>query len=143
MLSSSLGSLSRTPSPTTTVECGPTSTPNIGCTAERQDALAAYAMSLAYYISGSSTYATKAISYMNAWAQTIKSHTNSNAPLQTGWAGASWARAAEIIRHTYSGWATADVTAFSNMLKNVYLPVVIKGSSSNGNWELGKYASDT
>ncbi|KAF5335431.1 hypothetical protein D9758_016911 [Tetrapyrgos nigripes] len=136
MLSDSLGSLSRTPSPTTTVECGPTSTPNVGCTAERQDALAAYAMSLAWYISGSTQYAQKAISYMNAWAKTIKGHTNSNAPLQTGWSGASWARAAEIIRYTNAGWAASDVTAFENMLRNVYLPTLIKGSSSNGNWEL-------
>jgi len=138
MLSDSLASLSRNPSPTATVQCGPTSTPDIGCTAERQDALAAYAMSLAWYISGSAKYAQKAISYMNAWAKTIKGHELSNAPLQTGWAGAGWTRAAEIIRWTDAGWAASDVTAFENMLRNVYLPTVIKGSQSNGNWELGK-----
>ena len=137
MLSSPLASLSRNPKPTKTVECGPTSTPNHGCTDEREDALAAYAMSLAYYISGSSQYAQKAISYMNAWSKTIQSHTNSNAPLQTGWAGASWARAAEIIRHTYTGWSGADASAFGTMLRTVYLPTVIEGSQSNGNWELG------
>jgi hypothetical protein len=75
---------------------------------------------------------------MNAWAQTIQAHTNSNAPLQTGWAGSVWARAGEIIRYTNAGWSSSDITAFSNMLKNVYLPVVIKGSQSNGNWELGE-----
>lgn len=75
---------------------------------------------------------------MNAWAKSIKAHTNSNAPLQTGWAGAPWTRAAEIIRHTDAGWAAVDITTFENMLKNVYLPTVIKGSQSNGNWELGK-----
>ena len=138
MLDSSLGSLTRTPSPSATVECGPTSTPNNGCTEERQDALAAYAMSLAWYISGSAQYAQKAISYMNAWAKTIKAHTNSNAPLQTGWAGASWARAAEIIRYTGAGWSSSDITIFENMLRNVYLPKVIVGSNSNGNWELGE-----
>lgn len=73
---------------------------------------------------------------MNAWAKTIKDHTNSNAPLQTGWAGASWARAAEIIRHTYHGWAASDVAAFEKMLRNVYLPKVIVGSRNNGNWDL-------
>lgn len=74
---------------------------------------------------------------MNAWAKTIKAHTNSNAPLQTGWSGASWARAAEIIRYSNAGWASSDITAFENMLKSVYLPKVIAGSNSNGNWELG------
>ena len=137
MLSDPLASLSRTASPTATVECGPTSTPNIGCTSEREDALAAYAMSLAWYITGGIQYAQKAISYMNAWAQTIKAHTNSNAPLQTGWSGASWARAAEIIRYTNAGWATSDISNFEDMLRNVYLPEVIGGSNSNGNWELG------
>ena len=137
MLTDPLASLSRTPSPTTVVQCGPTSTPNIGCTSERQDALAAYAMSLAWYISDSPQYAQKAISYMNAWAQTIQGHNNSNAPLQTGWSGASWARAAEIIRYSNAGWTASDVAVFENMLRNVYLPEVIVGSNSNGNWELG------
>jgi hypothetical protein len=137
MLANKLGSLSREPSPTATVECGPTSTPDIGCSQERQDALAAYAMSLAWYITRSKQYATKAISYMNAWAKTIKGHTNSNSPLQTGWAGSSWARAAEIIRYSDAGWADSDISAFEDMLRNVYLPEVIVGSDSNGNWELG------
>ncbi|KIY66141.1 chondroitin AC/alginate lyase [Cylindrobasidium torrendii FP15055 ss-10] len=136
MLGHELASPTRTPKPTRTVECGPTSTPNKGCTEERQDALAAYANSLAYYISNDATYAKKAISFMNAWANTIETHTNSNAKLQTGWAAASWARAGEIIRHTYSGWSSADVSKFETMLRNVYLPVLIGGSNSNGNWEL-------
>ncbi|KAI9702839.1 MAG: hypothetical protein M1836_008053 [Candelina mexicana] len=136
MLSNDLGSLTRNPSPTSTVDCGPTSMPDKGCHQERQDALAAYAMSLAWYISGSTQYAQKAIAYMNAWAKTLKAHTNSNAPLQTGWAGAVWARAAEIVRYSGAGWAASDVTAFENLLRDVYLPEVIVGSNSNGNWEL-------
>ncbi len=138
MLSSPFGSTTRSANPTATVECGPTSTPDNGCSEERQDAIAAYTMSLAWYITGLSKYAQKAIYYMNAWANTIRAHTNSNAPLQTGWAGSSWARAAEIIRHTNAGWSSGDIAKFEDMLRNVYLPEVIIGSSSNGNWELGK-----
>ena len=74
---------------------------------------------------------------MNAWAGTIKAHTNKNAPLQTGWAGSSWAKAAEIIRYSNAGWSQSDITKFETMLRNVYLPELIVGSSSNGNWELG------
>ncbi|KIK65160.1 hypothetical protein GYMLUDRAFT_71043 [Collybiopsis luxurians FD-317 M1] len=139
MLKDPLASLTRNPSPTVTVECGPYSTPDVGCADERNDALAAYAMSLAWYISGTAQYAQKAISYMNAWAKTIKGHTLSNAPLQAGWAGASWSRAGEIIRYTNAGWSAADIAAFEKMLKDVYLPLVIKGAPRyNGNWELGK-----
>ena len=136
MTASAYASLSRTPAPRATVECGPYSNPNYGCTDERQDAIAAYTDALAWYISGNSAYADKSIQLMNAWANTITGHTNSNAPLQTGWAGSVWPRAAEIIRYTYTGWSAADVARFSTMLRTVYLPEVINGSNSNGNWEL-------
>ncbi|SEG10101.1 Alginate lyase [Actinacidiphila yanglinensis] len=136
MTGSSYASLSRTPKPRASVDCGPYSNPNNGCTDERQDAIAAYTDALAWYISGNSAYAQKSIELMNAWASTITQHTNSNAPLQTGWAGSVWPRAAEIIRYTYSGWSAADITKFSTMLRTVYLPEVINGSNSNGNWEL-------
>ncbi|KAL8842317.1 MAG: hypothetical protein Q9176_002706 [Flavoplaca citrina] len=137
MLADDLASSTRSPSPYQTVECGSASmNPGNGCQEERQDALAAYANALAWYISGTQSYANKAISYMNAWARTIKDHTYSNAPLQTGWSGASWARAAEIIRYSNAGWSSSDITAFENMLRNVYLPKIIGGSKANGNWEL-------
>ncbi|KAI4120519.1 MAG: hypothetical protein LQ338_006963 [Usnochroma carphineum] len=142
MLADPLASSTRQPSPFPTVACGSSSmNPDTGCHEEREDALAAYANALAWYISGTKSYATKAISYMNAWATTIKDHTASNAPLQTGWSGASWARAAEIIRYSGAGWTSSDITAFGNMLRNVYLPEIIGGSTSNGNWELGEILS--
>lgn len=137
MLAHPLGSLTRKPSPVATVECGPTSTPNIGCYDERQDALAAYGMSLAWALTGVQAYADKAIDYMNIWAQTLKNHTNANALLQTAWAGAVWPRAAEIIRYTNAGWLDRDIAKFEDFLRDVYLPNVIQGSNKAGNWELG------
>ncbi|KAL8852110.1 MAG: hypothetical protein Q9221_003040 [Calogaya cf. arnoldii] len=137
MLADPLASSSRSPKPFQLVECGSSSRdPGNGCHEEREDALAAYANALAWYISGTQSYAKKAISYMNAWARTIEDHTHSNAPLQTGWAGASWARAAEIIRYSNAGWSSSDITAFEKMLRNIYLPKIIGGSNANGNWEL-------
>ncbi|MFE9609881.1 alginate lyase family protein [Streptomyces sp. NPDC006012] len=135
MMASKYADLNRTPKPRATVECGSYSNPNYGCTDEREDAIAAYTDALAWYITKDARYAQKAIQLMDAWSATITSHTNSNAPLQTGWAGSSWPKAAEIIKYTYSGgWANSG--RFATMLRNVYLPVVIKGSNSNGNWEL-------
>ncbi|NED73737.1 hypothetical protein G3I51_15570 [Streptomyces sp. SID9944] len=135
MTASGYASLSRTPKPRATVECGSYSNPNYGCTDERQDAIAAYTDALAWYITRDPRYAQKAIEIMDAWSAVIRSHTNSNAPLQTGWAGSSWPKAAEIIKYTYTGsWPNAG--RFATMLRDVYLPVVIKGSNSNGNWEL-------
>jgi hypothetical protein len=134
MIGSRYASLSRTPKPRATVECGSYSNPNNGCTDEREDAIAAYTDALAWYITGNAAYAQKSIALMDAWSATIKAHTNSNAPLQTGWAGSVWPRAAEIIKYTYSSWP--NQARFATMLRTVYLPTVIVGSSSNGNWEL-------
>jgi hypothetical protein len=135
MTGSQYASLSRTPHPRAVVECGPTSNPNIGCTDERQDAIAAYTLSLIWYITRDARYANKAISIMDAWSATIQDHTNSNAPLQTGWAAASWTRAAEVIRYTFTGWPNAG--RFGTMLRNVYLPEIVNGAATmNGNWEL-------
>ncbi|MER7841783.1 alginate lyase family protein [Streptomyces sp. NPDC096040] len=135
MMASKYADLNRTPKPWATVECGSYSNPNYGCTDEREDAIAAYTDALAWYITKDARYAQKAIQIMDAWSATITSHTNSNAPLQTGWAGSSWPKAAEIIRYTYTGtWA--NEARFATMLRDVYLPTVIKGSNSNGNWEL-------
>ncbi|UZJ29199.1 alginate lyase family protein [Streptomyces endophytica] len=136
MMASPYASLSRAPKPRATVECGPYSKPNHGCTDEREDALAAYTLSLAWYLTRDGRYADKAIQIMDAWSATLKEHTNSNAPLQTGWAGSSWPRAAEIIRYTYDGWPKNRIDRFAGMLRTVYLPEVINGSHSNGNWEL-------
>lgn len=137
MVNNKLGSLSYKAKPRATVECGSSSKPDNGCSDERQDALAAYTMGLAWYIKGDKKYAAKAIEIMNAWSGVVKQHTNSNAPLQTGWAGAGWAKAAELIRYTNAGWSSSDVDRFATMLRDVYLPTVIKGApQQNGNWEL-------
>ncbi|KAL4888347.1 chondroitin AC/alginate lyase [Aspergillus ambiguus] len=104
--------------------------------AELDDSLAAYLNALAWVITGVESHAERAINFMNSWSNTIQSHGGTNAPLQAGWAASSWTRAAEIIRYTDAGWASADISAFEEMLRDVYLPEVIVGSDFNGNWEL-------
>ncbi len=135
MTASAYASLSRTPKPRAVVECGPYSNPNYGCTDERQDAIAAYTLALRWYITKDTRYAAKAIQIMDAWSATITDHTNSNAPLQTAWAGVSWAQAAELIKYAYGNWPNSG--RFGTMLRNVYLPKIINGTAgNNGNWEL-------
>ncbi|MFC6598063.1 alginate lyase family protein [Kitasatospora paranensis] len=136
MHASGYDSLNRTPKPRAVVECGSYSNPDYGCTDEREDAIAAYTLALDWYITRDSRYAQKAIQLMDAWSGTLKDHTNSNAPLQSAWSASTWPRAAEIIRYTYSGWPADKIDRFGTMLRNVYLPKVVNGSRSNGNWEL-------
>lgn len=128
------GSLSRTPKARAVVECGPYSDPDIGCRDERGDAIAAYTDAVLWYITRDDRYAQKSIQLMDAWSATIRDHTNSNAPLQTAWSASSWPKAAEIIKHVYGNWPNS--ARFGTMLRNVYLPEIINGSNSNGNWEL-------
>lgn len=83
MSTSEYAALDRTATPWQIVECGSNSNPNLGCSDEREDALAAYTDALMWYITGDHRYADKAIELMDAWATTLQGHANSNAPLQT------------------------------------------------------------
>ncbi|MEV7598436.1 alginate lyase family protein [Kitasatospora sp. NPDC089797] len=134
---SGYASLDRQPKPRATVECGSSSHPNNGCSDERDDSMAAYADALQWALTGDQRYADKAIAVMDAWSGVIQEHTNTNAQLQTGWAGNNWARAAELIRHTGAGWSADSVDRFATMLRTVYVPELTPGSPrKNGNWEL-------
>ncbi|KAE8314470.1 chondroitin AC/alginate lyase [Aspergillus transmontanensis] len=124
------------PSPHVIVECGPYSDPDVGCKAERDDSLAAYANALAWAINGTQAYAEQAIRIMDAYSSTIQGHNNSNAPLQSGWVGSVWARTGEIIRYTDAGWSDDGITQFEDMLRNVYMPLTVNGSTGTANWEL-------
>lgn len=130
------GSKEYTPRPRATVECGPYSQPDNGCTDETRDAAAAYTHALLWYYSGDVAHANKAIEILNAWSSTVQQHTNSNAPLQAAWTAEVFPRAAEILRYSNAGWSEEDAIRFGTMLKDVYLPRVIEGSPNNGNWEL-------
>jgi len=138
-LNSSFGSLSYAPKgPPSggTIECGASSSPDKGCSAEDDDGSAAYTQALLFWITGNGTYAQNAIKILNTYAHNLKHYTNANAPLQAAWGASKWARAAEIVRSSSAGWSAADAQAFGTMLHDVILPLIVNGSSQNGNWEL-------
>lgn len=54
------------------VECGPTTNPDIGCSDERGDALAAWSNALAGYVTGNQKFTLNAIEYMNKWSTVVK-----------------------------------------------------------------------
>jgi hypothetical protein len=142
MLNMSYISPTRTAEPFETVECGPTSTPNIGCYPEREDSMAAYMNALAWWITKEKHYAEKSVYYMDAWSSTIQGHNNSNALLQTAWSAANWVRAGEIMRSGYKHWSKKSIERFSDMLRRAYIPLIEDGApQKNGNWELGGFAS--
>jgi len=142
---SSYGSLSYTAKPWASVDCGPYSMPNNGCSDEQSDAIAAYTHALFWVITGDEASAKKSIEIMNAWSAVLKTHTLSNALPESGWTGSVFTRAAELMRYTYDGWSAADVARFQLMLTTAYLPITIAGTANtaggkygltaNGNWE--------
>jgi hypothetical protein len=134
---SPLGSLTYTPTPRQTVECGPYSKPDLGCKDEQRDSAAAYTQALLWFISGDKTYAENSVRVINGWSSTLTGgHQNSNGPVQAAWCAEQFPRAAEIIRYTYDGWSEADVAKFGEMLRTQFVPVLIGGSCQNGNKEL-------
>jgi hypothetical protein len=125
------------PRPTATVECGPYNNPDVGCSAEADDAVAAYTQALLWWFTGDRRHAETAIRILDAYPPVIRRHTNVNAKLASGWAGATFSRAAELIRYSDAGWPAASAKRFGTMLRKVYLPVVIVGApTTNGNWDL-------
>jgi hypothetical protein len=156
-MNSDYGSLNYTvqgPWPGGINQCGANSTPNNGCQDADNDSNAAYVQALLWYITGNQTYATNAINIMNTYANNFRGYagTNgiacpsgtdcSNGPLQSGWDSEKWPRAAEIIRYgktssgASSGWSASAIAAFTNMLVNIYQPVIQNGSGVNGNWDM-------
>src|SRR5260370_2890 len=117
------------------IDCGSSSSPDTGCTADDEAGSVAYVQALLWYITGNQTYANNAIKTLNAYSH-VTSFTNSNGPLQAAWSSSKWPRAAEIIRYSNAGWAPADAMAFGNMMNTAMVPLIHNGSSNNPNWEL-------
>jgi hypothetical protein len=137
MKGSSYASKTSAPQARASVDCGAYSSPNNGCSEELNDAWTSYTNALMWAYTGDKEYAEHAIKILNAWGKTLKTHTNHNAPLQSGWAGSVCVRAAEIIKHTYDGWAAADVAQYGTMLRTAYLPyTTLALGNTNGNWLL-------
>jgi hypothetical protein len=151
-------SLSYPPMPVAQVRCWTSSTQlyaeglgltQSGCREQTDDAMAAYTQALMWYFTGNIAYANKAIEIMNAWSATNteilfdqpRATTNNaqvwgNGKLQAGWTAEIITRAAEIIRYSNAGWSSTDITRFSQMLNNVYLPLTITGWTSQSNWQM-------
>ena len=131
------------------VLCGSVSDPDIHCTDEKEDGVAAYTQALFWYLSPDGPdrdgYGKTAMAILNAWSS-LNDHLGYNAGLQAGWMGSQFARAAEIMQLD-PDWSAADVTAFKQMMQRAFvgrLRLVRPGVSQpgdsaygqNGNWVL-------
>jgi predicted outer membrane protein len=117
------------------VLCGSFSDPDVHCSHEKDDAVAASSHALLWALGGDDRHAQKAIALLNGWS-ILEDHGLFNAALQAGWTGTQFARAAEIMQ-LHPGWSAADVARFKQMMRRAFLPRLLEaGRGQNGNWAL-------
>ena len=97
----------------------------------REDAFAAYTHAVLWAATKDERHAELAMRIMDGWAAAWTKPVDLEWGLQVAWAAAVWPRAAEIIRHAHGGWEGA--TAFGYFLRDLMLPLVDEGASTNGN----------
>jgi len=124
------------PKPHAHVERGPYNNPNIGSSDFSQDASAAYMHALLWTLTDNAACARKAAQIIDAWSTTLQSISNHDARLLVGMEGYNFCNAAELLKHTWNGWAQDNQNQFELMLRGVFYPVIKDFyPSANGNWD--------
>ena len=132
-----------------TVRGNPTNTvvyrnsPYTNKSAFESDSRAAYYNALRWYIEGDTRYAEKAVECINVWNGLTYVQARGTEALTSNMI-IVMLEAAELIRHTYSGWSAADIQAFSDMLvypgySDTTIPADL---STQGTWYWRSYKFD-
>ncbi|MEM7383941.1 MAG: GDSL-type esterase/lipase family protein [Verrucomicrobiota bacterium] len=110
--------------------------PNIATGETQSDAQAAYQNALMWAVTGRQPHADKAIEIVNAWIGTLKKVSGIDGVLASGLQGFKFANAAELLRHTPSGWPEEDALRCEEWFENVWDPTIRHYAYfANGNWE--------
>jgi len=133
---SRFASLSWRQQPRKHVERGSYNNPNIGASDFISDGTAAYTHAIHWVLSGEVRHARKSAEIIDAWSSKLESVTNHDARLLIGMAGHQYCNAAELLKHTWNGWAIGKQKQFELMLRNVWYPVIKDFyPTANGNWD--------
>ena len=110
--------------------------PNIRTGEAQSDARASYENALMWAITGKKEYARKSIEIINAWAGSLKKVTGIDGVLAAGIQGFKFVNAAEILRHTNSGWPEEDAERCEKWFMDAWYPTIKHYAYfANGNWE--------
>lgn len=136
------------PRPVAQVRCGAYNDPDIGCSAETDDAQAAYTNALLHSLTGEQRYADTAIRILDAWSGTLQGHSFDttlyrNGRLQAAWAGQTFTKAAELLRYSRAGWSPASAERFERMLRTAFLPLVRDGGNGCANCQMSMAEATT
>src|SRR5258708_1353415 len=108
------------------------------------DCNAAYQCALMWCITEDQAYAKASICILNKWASTLKEITGADAVLCASLGGFKLINAAELIRHTSTGWSMSDIQAAAEFFRRVLLPVLRNFAPfANGNWDTAAIKSMT
>jgi hypothetical protein len=118
------------------VERGANNHPNVGGTEFVRDAGAAYAHALQWCLTQKEKHAQKAVEILNAWSRMLKKVIGHDTKLLIGMVGVQLCNAAELLRHTYTGWLKPDQERFETLLREIlYPPIKDFFPAANGNWD--------
>ena len=110
--------------------------PNIRKGEAENDALAVYQNALMWAVTGRKEHADKAIQILNAWRMTLKKIGGIDGVLAAGLQGFMFVNAAEILRHTDSGWTKEEALLCERWFREVWDPPLEHYAYfANGNWE--------
>jgi len=110
--------------------------PNIRKGEAENDALAVYQNALMWAVTGQKEHANKAIQILNAWRTTLKKVGGIDGVLAAGLQGFMFVNAAEILRHTKSGWTEEEARLCERWFREVWDPPLEHYAYfANGNWE--------
>ncbi|MDZ7724979.1 MAG: alginate lyase family protein [candidate division KSB1 bacterium] len=101
-----------------------------------RDAAAALVNAQLWALTDSLVFAENAIRIINAWSETNKAITGGNDKLTGGTTCIQFCNAAELLKHTDSGWQPQDQKRFEQWLRDVYWPLLRDFIPAyNGNWD--------
>lgn len=111
--------------------------PSVRSSEHESDANAAYQNAMMWAITGEKAHADKAIEIINAWSEKLEKISGKDAILSAGISGVKFVAAAEVLRHTNSGWSQREVLQAEEMFTDIYYPVCKDMADfANGNWAL-------
>jgi hypothetical protein len=100
------------------------------------DATAAYHFALLWAITGDRAFADRAKEILNAWSSTLRLVNGRDGVLMGGLGPFKMANAAEIMRHTNSGWSEAEAQQAERCFKHAVYPTIKDFALfANGNWD--------
>ncbi len=100
------------------------------------DSQLAYRSAILWFITQDTAYATKAIQVLDGWSSTLTSLTGGDSKLMAAWYGFCLVNAAEILKHTDSGWSMSGIEQTEQMFLDVFYPLIENWQRGRaGNWD--------